>query len=183
MKLDNKIVAERIRLFRKEKKYSQQYVADIIGVNVRTYQLWENGAEVSLSGLYVMSNLFGVSMDVLSGRIPDIDIAGMTSSIDESITEILDALQYLYEANMTLYKAFDKKESRRMHDTVSFCPRCGELHIDDGDTFDICLAKSEPFKGLMQVPRYLTYEEIKSLELTDEEKSIPHEGRGKEYSS
>lgn len=51
------------------KNFSQQQVADKLGVNQKTYSNYENGrAEPSIENLIKLADLFGVSVDRLIGH-------------------------------------------------------------------------------------------------------------------
>ena len=57
---------ERLRLERKAHKFTQQYVADKLGVTVRAYQQYEQGKyEPNIDRLIILADLFAVSVDFL----------------------------------------------------------------------------------------------------------------------
>ena len=59
----------RIRALRKEKKESQVYVAEVIGLTVRQYQRYERGEqEPNLAKWIFLADLYNVSLDYLVGR-------------------------------------------------------------------------------------------------------------------
>lgn len=61
-------IAENIREFRKEKKLTQEMLAEILGVTVGAVYKWESGKSVpDWTLIFEMANLFGVSTDVLLG--------------------------------------------------------------------------------------------------------------------
>ncbi len=61
--------AENLRIFRMEKKLSQAELAKAIGVTQQCVSEWEQKkTEPTLSFLWQISDLFGVSIDVLCGR-------------------------------------------------------------------------------------------------------------------
>ena len=60
---------KRLQAARKEKGYTQQYVADILGVERSTYAHWERGsAEPPIEHIRRLADLFRVSVDHLMGR-------------------------------------------------------------------------------------------------------------------
>ena len=59
----------RIRTLRKEKKESQVYVAEVIGLTVRQYQRYEAGEQnPNVDNFCALADHFGVSLDYLAGR-------------------------------------------------------------------------------------------------------------------
>lgn len=80
---------EKLQLLRKQNGYSQEQLADQIGIARQTVSKWENGQAVpELSGLIALSELYGVTIDrlvkeddscnrLLSG-VADVDIDAVT---------------------------------------------------------------------------------------------------------
>lgn len=63
------IFTERLKELRKEKGYTQQQIADEIGVNRGSYSNWEKGKrEPSFENLIKLADLLEVSLDWLFGR-------------------------------------------------------------------------------------------------------------------
>ena len=61
--------AENLRLLRNEQKYSQAALAKAIGVTQQCVSEWEQKkTEPTLSYLWLLTDLFSVSIDVLCGR-------------------------------------------------------------------------------------------------------------------
>lgn len=50
------------------RKITQQQIADLCCVTVKTYASWEHGQEMPLSAAYSLSCFYGVSLDYLCGR-------------------------------------------------------------------------------------------------------------------
>jgi len=62
------LLGERLRQIRKKHGYTQQNVADVIGVDRTTYTVYEIGPSTpSVSTLYKLSRLYNVSVDYLMG--------------------------------------------------------------------------------------------------------------------
>ncbi len=60
---------ERLKAERKSHKYTQQYVANEIGVTLRAYQQYEQGKyEPNIEKLIKLANLFGITVDFLICR-------------------------------------------------------------------------------------------------------------------
>ncbi len=57
---------ERIKFLRNKKGYTQQYVANVLGVHRSTYSYYETGkTEPSLDSIIKLSNLYNISLDRL----------------------------------------------------------------------------------------------------------------------
>ena len=73
-----KRIAEKIRSLRKEHGYSQEHIAEYLGVALKTYQWWESGKidkkygfyypSIDYVHLFALSDLYKVSVDFLLGR-------------------------------------------------------------------------------------------------------------------
>lgn len=64
-----KILGERLRKLRKDRKVFQQTMADELGVSLRAYQFYESGEyDPSLPNLIALADYFQVSVDYLVGR-------------------------------------------------------------------------------------------------------------------
>lgn len=60
---------DRLRLARIEQHYTQQQVADAIGITLRSYQRYESGhIEPPYQTLLSLANFLNVSLDYLFGR-------------------------------------------------------------------------------------------------------------------
>lgn len=112
----------RLEALRKERGYSQKYVAQIVGVDVKNYAAWENGIKrkrdggktaaqpVELKGkhLAALADLYGVSVDFLLGRtsykaIDGAAIAQLTGLSDQAIS----ALEWYNEPGMNYHVSRD----------------------------------------------------------------------------
>lgn len=61
--------AENLKVLRKERNLSQGKLAEAVGVTQQCVSEWERGRiEPTLSYLWRLSDIFGVSIDVLCGR-------------------------------------------------------------------------------------------------------------------
>lgn len=64
--MDAKLVGERIKNLRQEKKMSQQEFADAINVAYSTVSMYENGERIPRDQIKLaIANLFGVTVDYL----------------------------------------------------------------------------------------------------------------------
>ena len=78
-------LAENIRAFRKERRLTQEQLAEAMGVTVGSVYKWETGQTIpELSMLVEIADFFGISMDVLLGyRVTDNRIAALVERIRE----------------------------------------------------------------------------------------------------
>ena len=64
-----KILGQRLKDLRKQKKVGQKEVAELLGVSLRSYQFYESGEyDPSLPNLVILADYFQVSTDYLLGR-------------------------------------------------------------------------------------------------------------------
>ena len=60
---------ERMKMLRKERKVSQQELADLMGVKIRGYQFYESETtEPRIAALIALADFYDVSIDYLVGR-------------------------------------------------------------------------------------------------------------------
>ncbi len=63
------MVFERLRYLRKEKGYTQEKVAELLGVDRRTYSAYENGINsLNAQTLIMLSKIYGASIDYMLGQ-------------------------------------------------------------------------------------------------------------------
>jgi transcriptional regulator with XRE-family HTH domain len=59
---------ERIRELRKESSFTQQKIADILGIGQRTYADYESGkTRIPVDSLLILARLYDVSLDYITG--------------------------------------------------------------------------------------------------------------------
>ena len=64
-----KVLGQRLKDLRKQKKVGQKEVAELLGVSLRSYQFYESGEyDPSLPNLVVLADYFQVSTEYLLGR-------------------------------------------------------------------------------------------------------------------
>lgn len=107
--LGNRIRQLRENLKETDKKWTQSYVADKIGIARVTYTAYENGTKTPPPDMVKkLANLYGVTTDYLLGNEDEIDT--MTDEeIDEEIKEITKELNVWYKEEPE-----DKKEKLKM---------------------------------------------------------------------
>lgn len=86
--------SENLRNLRKEKEYSQEYLAEKMNVTRQTISKWENGTAMpDLKKLTELADLFEVSMDKLLG----IDYEGSNEIKDNNIENLISAFAVSFE--------------------------------------------------------------------------------------
>jgi transcriptional regulator with XRE-family HTH domain len=100
-----KKIAERLRLLRQEKGYSQQYIADILKVSIATISRLENNPEeiklrylISLAQLYKMDlcKLFSTDESELENELSKLTVQ-VTIPIDITSTQLFRVAKKLQE--------------------------------------------------------------------------------------
>lgn len=67
--LDMANFPERLRELRQQRQLTQVRVAELVGVGIRVYHRWENGAATPhFDALLRLADVLGVSLDTLTGR-------------------------------------------------------------------------------------------------------------------
>lgn len=101
---------EKLQLLRKKNGYSQEQLADRIGISRQTIGKWENGQAIpELSGLIRLSELYGVTIDRIVKNNDECNIAlGQRSGADASSSvaaagDISAAIPFLIRAKKSCY--------------------------------------------------------------------------------
>ena len=64
-----KILGQRLKDLRKQKKVGQKEVAELLGLSLRTYQFYESGDnEPNIKTLTALADFYGVTIDYLVGH-------------------------------------------------------------------------------------------------------------------
>ena len=67
--MNKEVMSERMRSLREDHDYTQKYVAYKLGIDQRAYSTYETGKrEMQVHKLYMLCELYGVSMDYMVGR-------------------------------------------------------------------------------------------------------------------
>ncbi|MEZ3427700.1 MAG: helix-turn-helix domain-containing protein [Lachnospiraceae bacterium] len=67
--MNKEVMSERMRGLREDHDYTQKYVAYKLGIDQRAYSTYETGKrEMPVHKLYMLCELYGVSMDYMVGR-------------------------------------------------------------------------------------------------------------------
>ncbi len=68
---------ETLKALRESRRIYQREIAEYLGINMRTYQNYENGhSEPSIDKLIALADCFGVTLDELVGREPGQGLEG-----------------------------------------------------------------------------------------------------------
>lgn len=100
---------DKLQFLRKQNGYSQEQLADKLGIARQTISKWENGQAIpELSGLIALSELYGVTIDriVKDNDACNIPLCRNTSlNMDEIIAFLLEAKKNTYADVNSSYKA------------------------------------------------------------------------------
>ena len=110
---------EKLQLLRKQNGYSQEALADKLGIARQTVSKWENGQAVpELGGLIALSELYGVTIDRIVKEDDDCNIA-LSRKADIDINELVD---FLIRAKRNTYagKAHEGKSARTASHDYSY---------------------------------------------------------------
>lgn len=95
---------ENLRSLRKEKDYSQEYLANKLDVTRQTVSKWENGTAMpDLKKLAGLADLFGVSMDTLLGIEHTDDFTAGNSTTTDQYDKYLQTMLQIIENNQNQY--------------------------------------------------------------------------------
>ena len=104
--MDYFAIGQRIRRIRKAKSYSQEQLADKLGVARQTLSKWENGQAVpELGNLISLSNLYGITID----RIVKEDDECNISLCKNASMDINKIIEFLLVAKKNTYVAANNK--------------------------------------------------------------------------
>lgn len=91
---------DKLQMLRKKNGYSQEQLADELGVARQTIGKWENGQAVpELSGLIRLSELYGVTVDRI---VKDDDVCNISLQSDKGI-RYAEAIDFLMRAKRQTY--------------------------------------------------------------------------------
>ena len=97
---------DKLQLLRKQNGYSQEQLADKLGIARQTISKWENGQAVpELSGLISLSNLYGVTIDRI---VKEDDECNISLSRNSSM-DIDKIIEFLLVAKKSTYASSDNK--------------------------------------------------------------------------
>lgn len=129
----------KLRFLRKQNGYSQELLADKLGIARQTISKWENGQAVpELSGLILLSDLYGVTIDRI---VKENDECNISLCPDAGI-EIDKLVAFLLFAKRNTYAAADNKATSTRMNSHDFC--CKD---DNGYTYYDSYLGGECFAG------------------------------------
>lgn len=120
---------DKLKLLRKQNGYSQEELADKMGIARQTISKWENGQAVpELSGLILLSELYGVTIDRMVKENDDCNI----SLCPETNTDINRITEFLVLAKKHTYAASESpvKSSRINSHDFQFTDNNGFTYYD-----------------------------------------------------
>ncbi len=111
-------LGDRLQLLRKQNGFSQEQLADKLGIARQTVSKWENGQAVpELNGLISLSNLYGVTID----RIVKKDDACNISLCKDTNMDINKMIEFLLVAKKNTYASADHIVAPCRTNSHDFC--------------------------------------------------------------
>ena len=108
---------DKLQLLRKQNGYSQEQLADKLGIARQTVSKWENGQTIpELNGLIQLSNLYGVTIDRM---VKDNDTCNISLSQSTNV-DIGKMIQFLLVAKRNTYAATDNRVESCRTNSVDF---------------------------------------------------------------
>lgn len=109
---------DKLQLLRKQNGYSQEQLADKLGIARQTISKWENGQAVpELNGLILLSNLYGVTIDRIVKESDECNI----SLCRRTSTDINKIIEFLLVAKKNTYASSDNKTASCRTNSHDFC--------------------------------------------------------------
>lgn len=109
---------DKLQLLRKQNGYSQEQLADKIGIARQTISKWENGQAVpELNGLLLLSDLYGVTIDRI---VKENEECNMPLCKNTSI-DFHEIISFLRLAKKNTYAAADHKTTSSRTNSHDFC--------------------------------------------------------------
>ena len=120
---------DKLQLLRKQNGYSQEQLADKIGIARQTISKWETGQAVpELNGLIQLSNLYGVTIDRMVKESDECNIA-LNKSVNVDIQKLTE---FLLVAKRNTYAAKDNQTDSSRRNSVDYCyeDKSGYMYYD-----------------------------------------------------
>lgn len=109
---------DKLQLLRKQNGYSQEQLADKLGIARQTISKWENGQAVpELNGLILLSDLYGVTIDRMVKENDECNIS-LTQSTNVDINKIVP---FLLLAKRNTYAAKDNLTKSSRTNSHDYC--------------------------------------------------------------
>ncbi len=117
---------DKLQLLRKQNGYSQEQLADKLGIARQTISKWENGQAVpELSGLILLSNLYGVTIDRIVKENDECNI----SLCKSASVDINKMIKFLLAAKRNTYASSDNKTNSCRINSHDFCYKDNAAYI------------------------------------------------------
>ena len=109
---------EKLQMLRKKNGYSQEQLADKIGIARQTVSKWENGQAIpELNGLILLSELYGVTID----RIVKDDDECIILLCKGADIDLNKAVSFLVSAKKNTYPVNENKVQSSRMKSSDFC--------------------------------------------------------------
>lgn len=113
---------EKLQKLRKARGYSQEQLADLLGIARQTVSKWETGQAVpELSGLIALSSLYGVSID---GMVKEDDVCSRAfDSLENQDTDFRALVPFLLRAKRETYAGKGRETASSRTASHDYCYR------------------------------------------------------------
>ena len=109
---------EKLQMLRKKNGYSQEQLADKIGIARQTVSKWENGQAIpELNGLILLSELYGVTIDRIVKDDDECNIL-LCKSADIDLNKVV---YFLVSAKKNTYQVNENKVQSSRMKSSDFC--------------------------------------------------------------
>ncbi|WP_295095661.1 helix-turn-helix transcriptional regulator [Ruminococcus sp.] len=107
----NELLGNRIRAFRCAKNYTQEQIADLIGVSRQKYARIENGINsITLDALLKIADVLGVTVSDITRVLDETPAVQYRSGSDEGSSEKIFDMVNLFYANKHVYDRLKHKD-------------------------------------------------------------------------
>lgn len=129
----NEILGRRIKELRIIKKFTQEQVADQIGISTRKYAGIESGADsITLDNLLKVAEVLEINAEDITRALDETPVIAYKAGEEgESLKKIFDMLDLFY-ANKHMYTNFNAKRSAEKNGI--FRPECGFCDLFEAGT-------------------------------------------------
>ena len=105
------ITGQRLRLLREERKWSQEAVAQKLGISRTAYNKYENGAIQPVRKIKELAVIFGVSTDYILGGTDDAVESGTVPKVHRQMRKYMDLSDNGREiVDITLDAVYEREE-------------------------------------------------------------------------
>ena len=110
--MDYAKVGRKIREERRKLGWTQEKLAESVGISVNFLSLIENGRNMSLETMINFSKAFGVSVDYLLSDVLEIKTDNITDQINSNLSELTFEERLFFLNMIKQYRAIEDREKK-----------------------------------------------------------------------